>query len=527
MKHQDRFVPDKPGVYLIKDRSGRIIYVGKAISIAKRVKAHFRADSKIAPYISDIDFIVTSTELEALILEANLIKKHKPRFNVLLRDDKQYPYLKLTMNEEWPRLLMVRKMDNDGACYFGPYRGQTARDIIKTVKRLFQIRWCKNLKKLDQPCFYYHLGKCLAPCAGKVTREQYMRSVRDIELFLEGKYDAAIDKLKKEMAQASRDKEYELAASIRDRIKLFENMHEEQKVVTTDKKDRDVFSVQVFGGHALVLILEVRQGKLIGKESYFIKNIKYLDDDILSNTLVQYYASAAFMPAEIIADVKRGDIKLIEGALSKIKKGKVRVRPPSSGIYKGLFRMANENAKLILEQRLKAEGDTYDSLLDLKRMLGLDRIPFRIEAFDISTTMGVETVGSMVVFEEGIPFKSDYRKFKIKWTNSMNDVAGINEIVKRRYHGDLAAELPLPGLILIDGGAPQLGAAMRAVPKGISVAALAKKLEEIYLPGRKNPLKLNKDIPAIRMLRRIRDEAHRFAITFHRKRRSAKMLAPK
>ncbi len=271
--------PDKPGVYLIKDSSGKIIYVGKAISIAKRIKAHFRPDSKLASHIADLDYIVTSTELEALMLEAVLIKKHHPRYNVLLRDDKQYPYIKLTVNEEWPSMSLVRKIVDDGAEYFGPYRSQTVKDIFKLVKRLFRIRWCRTFKKRDQPCFYYHMHKCLAPCARNVSRQQYLRSVKDIELFLEGKFETAIKKLEAEMDQASQNKDYEAAAEIRDRLKLFKSISEEQKVVTADRKDKDVFFVSTYGNSALALILEIRCGKLTGKQSYFIKDTKLEEED--------------------------------------------------------------------------------------------------------------------------------------------------------------------------------------------------------------------------------------------------------
>jgi len=514
--------PNKPGVYLIKDRSGKIIYVGKAISIAKRIRSHLRPDSKLAPHIADIDYIITSNELEALVLEAVLIKKHHPRYNVLLRDDKQYPYIKLTVNEEWPSISLVRKIADDGAKYFGPYRSQTVRDIFKLVKRLFQIRWCKTFKKRDQPCFYFSMHKCLAPCARDVPRKQYLKAVRDIELFLEGKYEAAIKKLKVEMGEASQNRDYEEAASTRDRLRLFEKISEEQKVVTADKTNKDVFSVSTFGSSALVLILEIRFGKLTGKQSYFIKDMKLEDEDILTSSIVQYYSSAAYIPDEVIADAGKNRA-VLEAALTKLKRSKVLLKLPSSGNEKGLLKMAEENSKYMLQQNLKLEESLYDSLFDLKAALKLDRIPYRIEAFDISTTMGVETVGSMVAFEGGLPQKSDYRKFKVKWVKGMNDVAGIREIVKRRYSGGLAGKLPLPDLVLIDGGKPQLGAARPVVPN-IPVAALAKKLEEIYLPGR-GPLRLKMDSPSLKLLRRIRDEAHRFAITFHRKRRSARMLS--
>jgi len=516
--------PNKPGVYLLKDRSGKIIYVGKAISIAKRVRNHFRPDSKLAPHIAGMDFIVTSNELEALILEAVLIKKHRPRYNVLLRDDKQYPYIKLTVNEEWPAILMVRKITDDGAKYFGPYRSQTVRDIFKLIKRLFQIRWCRTFKKRTQPCFYFHMGKCLAPCGKDISRQQYLSAVKDIEFFLEGKYEAAIKKLKDEMAKASRNRDYEEAAATRDRIKLFEKISEEQKIVTADRVSRDVFFVSTFGNTALALILEIRSGKLTGKQSYFIKDMKLEEENILTSLMVQYYSGATYIPGEIIADAGE-DKHILEAALAKIKGSNIRIKIPKAGKEKGLLRMAEENSKYMLQQNMKIEENIYDALFNLKRELGIDRIPYRIEAFDISTTLGVETVGSMVSFEGGLPLKSDYRKFRVKWVKGMNDVAGIHEIVKRRYSGGLARELPLPDLILIDGGKTQLNAAMAAAPKSIGMAALAKKLEEIYLPGTKVPLKLKMDSPSLKLLRRIRDEAHRFAVTFHRKRRAARMLS--
>jgi excinuclease ABC subunit C len=517
--------PDKPGVYLIKDSSGKIIYVGKAISIAKRIKAHFRPDSKIAPHIADLDYIVTSNELEALILEAVLIKKHHPRYNVLLRDDKQYPYMKLTVNEEWPSISLVRKIADDGAKYFGPYRSQTVKDIFRMVKRLFRIRWCKTFKKRDQPCFYYHMGKCLAPCARNVPRQQYLRAVKDIELFLEGKFETAIKKLEAEMALASQNKDYEAAAEIRDRLKLFRNISEEQKIVTADRKDKDVFFVSTYGNSALALILEIRGGKLTGKQSYFIKDTKLDEEDILTTLMVQYYSGATYVPPEVIASAG-GNKAILEGALSKLKGSKVRINISASGKDKGLLKMAEENSNYALQQNIRIEGNIYDSLFDLKRSLNLEKMPYRIEAFDISTTMGVETVGSMAVFEGGLPLKSDYRKFKVApGRKANNDVAGIRNIVMRRYTGKLSTQLASPDLVLIDGGLGQLNAAKPFIPKGSAVLGLAKKLEEIYMTGRKGPIRLDMNSPALKLLRRIRDEAHRFAITFHRKRRAARTLS--
>jgi excinuclease ABC subunit C len=515
--------PDKPGVYLIKDKSGKIIYVGKAISIAKRIKAHFRPDSKLAPHIADMDFIVTANELEALILEAVLIKKHRPRYNILLRDDKQYPYIKLTVNEKWPSISLTRKVADDGAKYFGPYRGQTVRDIFKVVKRLFRIRWCRTFKKRSQPCFYYHMHKCLAPCARDVSREQYMKAVKDIEFFLEGKFDTAIKKLETEMARASQDRDYESAAVLRDRLRLFRNISEEQKIVTADRKDKDVFFVSTYGNSALALILEIRGGKLTGKQSYFIKDTKF-ESDILASLMVQYYSGATYMPPEIIASAGK-DKMIIEGALTKLKGSNVRIKLPKSGKDMGLLKMAEENSSYALQQNIRIEGNIYDSLFELKQGLNLEKIPYRIEAFDISTTMGVETVGSMVVFEGGLPLKSDYRKFRVMpGRKANNDVAGIRNIVMRRYTGKLSTQLDLPDLVLIDGGPGQLNAAKPFIPKGSAVLGLAKKLEEIYMMDKKGPIRLDMDSRALKLLRRVRDEAHRFAITFHRKRRAAKTL---
>jgi excinuclease ABC subunit C len=368
------------------------------------------------------------------------------------------------------------------------------------------------------------MGKCLAPCVKDISRQQYLSAVKDIELFLEGKYEAAIKKLKDEMAKASKNRDYEEAAATRDRLKLFEKISEEQKIVTADRVSRDVFFVSTFGNAALALILEIRSGKLTGKQSYFIKDMKLEEENILTSLMVQYYSGATYIPGEIIADAG-GDKHILEAALARIKGSNIRIKIPKAGKEKGLLRMAEENSKYMLQQNLNIEENIYDALFNLKRELGLDRIPYRIEAFDISTTMGVETVGSMVSFEGGLPLRSDYRKFRVKWVKGMNDVAGIHEIVKRRYSGSLARLLPLPDLILIDGGKPQLNAAISAAPKSIGIAALAKKLEEIYLPGSKQPLKLKLDSPSLKLLRRIRDEAHRFAVTFHRKRRAARMLS--
>jgi excinuclease ABC subunit C len=515
-------LPNKPGVYLIKDHSGKIIYVGKAISISKRLKSHERPGSKLAGKIHDVDFIVTANELEAFILEAVLIKKHHPKYNVLLRDDKQYPYLKLTVNEKWPRLLTVRNVKDDGAAYFGPYMSTTARRMIGMVKRIFQIRWCKELRLRKQPCFYFHLGKCIAPCSKHVSHAAYMSNIKDIELFLSGKYQDAANKLQNEMSIASKAKDYEAAAKIRDRLYAISSLFEEQKVVTPDKRDRDVFNISRAGDNALIIILEIRSGKLVTKHSYLVKDISSKEsDDVMASAMIQFYSSAVSVPGSIIVSEIVNAV-LIEKAIEKMKRVKVKILKAKSRNDKGLLKMAKENADILLEQKLKAANDPVSAVIELKAALSLDNMPVRIEAFDISTTMGVETVGSMVVFENGVPKKSDYRKFKVGDIN--NDVAAMRNVVMRRYTGSLGRSLSVPDLVLIDGGPTQLNAARHFIPKGAKVVSLAKKLEEIYLPGKKDPIRLPKSSSALKLFQRVRDEAHRFAITFHRKRRAKKLF---
>jgi len=529
-----RSFPNRPGVYLFKEKSGKVLYVGKANSLIKRVSSYFKAgaDVKVSSILSratDIDFIITSNELEALLLESNLIKKYRPRYNIILRDDKQYPYIKVTLNEEWPRVLIVRKIEDDEAAYFGPYMGQTARNAIKMFKRLLQLRWCKKFKKRKEPCFYYHLKKCLAPCVGGTSRDEYMKVVNEAIEFLNGNLEGMIDKLKKEMQAASDAQDYEKAAFIRNRIRAFEGVLEKQEVLTTKKEDKDVVALAKLENKGMLLVLQIRGGKLVGKESYFIRDDKgESEDSLLYHSVIQYYTSLPKIPPEIVVKQKLPGLVTLQKAISKIKGANTIFVTARKGSDQKLYSMAEVNADYLLEQNMKLKAGMVESLHELKRILQIEKLPGRIEAFDISTIMGKETVGSMVVFIEGEPYKSDYRKFKVKIEGKPDDVSSIREVIRRRYTGSLLKSLPMPDLIIVDGGKPQVSAARMAVAstqaQDIAMAGLAKRLEEIYVPGKRSPLVLPRRSPALKLLQRIRDEAHRFAITYHRLRRKKAML---
>lgn len=417
LKEKLKALPLRPGVYLFKDKSGQIIYIGKAKSLRKRVASYFTKPvdiktSLLLERLYDIDFIVTGSEMDALILEDELVKKYKPRYNISLRDDKAYPYLKLTINEEWPRLILVRRKERDGALYFGRYQGGMVREVIRLVKKLFPIRWCKEtpLRAREQPCLYYRLGSCAAPCVRKIAHEDYLALVQGIVSLLEGRMDEALEKMKTEMEKASKGLDFERAAYLRDRIKMLEKMLE----------------------------------------------------------------------------------------------GKELTKTPSSRIL--------------------------SEISELQAALKLKKPPMRIEAFDVSNISGSNNVGSIVTFYGGLPLKSDYRKFKIRsFTGKPNDVGAIYEIVKRRYSATLSQKLPLPDLVMVDGGLPQVSAGRRGLDEAqlrdLPLIGLAKKEEEIFLPGKSKPIKLPKNSPALQVLQRIRDEAHRFAITYHRAKRRGSLFA--
>mgnify|MGYP000488899041 CR=1 FL=1 len=537
--------PDKPGVYLMKDKEGNIIYVGKAVSLKNRVKSYFRNKESLSPkvramvsQIDDIEYIVTETEIEALVLECNLIKFNKPKYNILLRDDKQYPYIKINMNDPYPRLEIVRRIKKDGAKYFGPFVDAGAlRETVDAIRKIFPIRYCsKDLEKVplkERPCLNYHIKKCLAPCKGDVPKGKYREMVQNIILFLEGKTDLLIDILKTEMYQAAENLDFETAAEIKETLLSIEKVRQKQHAVTTDLKNKDIIGLYSDESSSCVMVLFVREGKLIERQPFIFKDVYQTEPrEILSSFLKQYYDKAINIPEEIVIQEDIEDKEVIEDWLSFKKGSKVNIVIPDEGENYKLVGLAKENAKeYIIQKGINIEKREFLNVLEeLKEKLSLRNFPFRIEAFDISNTGGTNSVASMVVFENGLPKKQDYRRFKIKTVKGPNDFESIKEAVFRRFkrakQGDENFN-KLPDLLLIDGGPGQLKYAKEALKEldmdNIEVISLAKEFELIY-KDEKESIVLPKDLEALKLLQRVRDEAHRFAITYHRNLRTKQNL---
>jgi len=532
-----KILPDKPGIYFFRGCDRKIIYVGKAKSLRKRVRSYFTKtpnDTKVISIrqnMADFDYIVTSSELEAVMLESNYIKKYRPRYNIILRDDKQYPYLKLTINEEWPKLLLVRKLEDDGAKYFGPYTSSMVKETMRLLKRLFPIRWCRQspLKKRKQPCMYYYIRRCSAPCIGAIDRKSYMEMAQEIVQLLRGRFRGLLRRLKKDMGEASLALDFERAKIQRDRIRSLEKIMNGQAVVSVDTADRDVIAYSRRESFICAVVLKVREGKLVGRDIFYPEGASDSGEgEMFSSMVSQYYADCAYIPPEIVLGAPVDEKGLLSKFLSKKRGAQVRLVHPTKGRGLALVKMAKENAGLLLERKvIFGGGEREPALLELKIKLRLEALPLRIEAFDISNIQGEDTVGSMVTFVGGKPHKSDYRKFKVLGRATPDDVGCMYEIVKRRYSGSLKGELGPPDLVLVDGGIGQVNAAHRALEESslsnIPVLGLAKKLEVIYLFGKKSPVRLPRDTSSLHLLQRIRDEAHRFAITFHRAKRARRL----
>jgi excinuclease ABC subunit C len=530
-------VPKKPGIYLFKGNGGKIIYVGKAKSLRKRLSSYFtRPDDSpktqaMLVSATDFEYIVTSSEHEAIILESNFIKKHRPRYNILLKDDKSYPYLKLTLSEEWPRLLLVRAVKADGAKYFGPFSGNTVRETLRQIKRLFPIRWCKEtpMKARRQPCMYYHIKRCSGPCIGEISRGEYMDMCLEIKGLLEGRIEQIVERIKRQMIRHSDELEFEKAKVLRDRVRSLGKMMSGQVVLSVDMADRDVVAFSRFGNKACALVFHVRGGKLVSRDVFYPHGSSGAsNEELMSSILVQYYSDATNIPSEIILQNVIKDIGSSARFLSRKKGGKAALLVPARGKKRELVEMAENNARLLLERRIRQEGGRLVAgVLELKNKLRLEELPARIEAFDVSNIQGTDVVGSMVAFVDGAPLKRDYRKFKVKGLAKQDDVAAIYEIVKRRYSGMLKDELSRPDLVLIDGGVGQVNSASRALREsgmeGTRVIGLSKRLERIHIIGRKTPLKLAAESAGLHLLQRVRDEAHRFAVRYHRLRRRKRM----
>ena len=550
LKEKVAELPKAPGVYIFRGTQGEVLYVGKASSLRARVRSYFQAERNL-PYkvrrlvreIADLEVIETASAAEALILEDALIKKHRPRFNVRLRDDKRYPYLKIT-KERFPRVQVVRRRGEDGARYFGPYTSsKSMRRVLKLAHKLFPIRTCNldlDARRLDRPCLLYHIGRCSGPCAGLVSEEEYRHYVEGAALLFQGRVDEVIEALKEEMAQAAAEERFEHAAHLRDQVRALERIRERQVVALPEPVDLDAIGIAVEGERGYGMVLIVRGGRLIGREGFALKlPAETSPAEALEEFLDQYYTRATAFPQEVLLPEEIEDAEGLSLYLSGRRGGKVRVHVPRRGERRELVEMAQRNAQLSLKRAAAEELPEEEVLEELAEALGLSVRPWRIEAFDISNLKGQEATGSMVVFVGGCPRRDAYRRFRIRISGKPNDYAMMYEVLSRRLsHGLAELSDPavakgrfsdLPDLILVDGGKGQLSVALRALEEhgltGIEVAALAKREELVYVPGRAEPIRLPRDSPALKLLQRIRDEAHRFAIEYHRRLRGRRALA--
>jgi len=549
LQHKLNQLPDRPGCYVFRDAAGLVLYVGKAEVLRNRVRSYFQESAAhtarirlMVSRVADLETVVTDSAVEALLLECNLIKRHKPHYNVRLRDDKHYPYICLTMEESFPRPIIVRRVKKDRNRYFGPYTSSASmRQALRVIKAVFQLRGCSRKIEegdLQKLCLDYHLGLCSGPCAGVVARADYLQAVEEVTHFLEGKADHALHKLREEMERSADALNFEAAARCRDQIFAIERVVERQKVLSTDLEDQDVVAVVADGVQTCAAVLQVRSGRLLGQERFFLDGA---DPEALSEAtrqfVEQYYLRAQHFPRQLLLSYEVEDRTLLETWLTTRRdeaglpeRARVRVSTPQKGEKRRLVELAETNARQHLSERKSQfaadEAKGEQAMLELQASLDLPTLPYRIECYDISNTMGQESVGAMVVFEGGQPKKSDYRKFKIKTVDGPNDYASIQEMLRRRLRrateGD-AKFADLPDLIVIDGGKGQLSAAMeveRELLVEIPTIGLAKRYEEVFRPERSDSILLPRNSQSLFLLQRIRDEAHRFGLTFHRSLRS-------
>jgi excinuclease ABC subunit C len=603
-------LPHKPGIYLMKDAEGTILYVGKAISLYNRVRSYFQESTDLSPKnrsmvakVDDIEFVVVKNEVEALVLESNYIKQYRPKYNVLLRDDKNYPYIKVALTEDFPRVYRVRSFQRDGNRYFGPYTNSGAVDAtLDLLNKLFAFRTCRydasawapprgmlpmlpsggeqtgsgssgvassdgakgaptewKQKLLPRPCTQYYIHRCIAPCVGYATREEYDAVIQQVILFLEGKHDEVLKQLEKKMEEAAENLNFEEAARIRDRIKAVESILEKQRIISTEgQDDQDVIALASGDDETCAQVFFFRSGKLIGREYFILQGTRDSSPaEVMSSFLQQFYETAAHIPSEIVVEVEPEDKAVIQAWLKERRKGALSINEPKRGEKRRLIEMVKQNAREVLEQqRIKWLTDSQKTQLALEELqaaLNLAAPPQRIECYDISNTQGTNSVGAMVVFEGGRPKNSEYRRFKIKTVEGPNDFASHQEVLRRRFRRIAKAEAEtlakeaeesmgmepveeeggtqtdhvhdwaLPDLIIIDGGKGQLSAALEALHElhvDIPTVGLAKENEEIFIPGSPDPIILPRSSQGLYMVQRIRDEAHRFGITYHRKLRS-------
>ena len=535
-------LPAAPGVYLMKDAAGNIIYVGKAANLSKRVRSYFTSGQKLSAKaqrmvsrVRDIDFFVTSSEQEALILELNLIKRHRPRYNVSLKDDKTFPYLKIDINNDWPRVYVTRRLEQNGGRYFGPFASaRSVRQTLKVLKEIFPFRSCtKNITgSAPRPCLQHHIQHCLGPCIGAVSKDEYAEIIRQIVLFLEGKQEKVIRELEGRMEEAARALDFEKAALLRDRIRAVRQVIEGQRLAIRVRGEQDVIAFVQDKGRAYAQVFFVRSGRLVGRESFILEGTRSEEpSQIMASFVEQFYHSAPGVPPLLLLQHPLEDKAVIEDWLQRKRGASVRIQVPRRGSRKELVDIVAENARQGLEQlkikRLAAPKVLKAALDEIKRELKLPRLPSRLEGYDISNIQGKLAVGSMVVFEQGSPKTSCYRRFRIKTVPGADDCAMLAEVLGRRFKRLSSAAddwAVLPDLILIDGGRGQLNAALSAIDKAgagpVPIASLAKENEEIFIPRRAKPVVLPRSSPGLQLLERLRDEAHRFALGYHQKVRS-------
>ena len=553
LENQLKGLPAKPGVYLFRNRAGDVLYVGKAKSLRPRVRSYFQQsqDSRTAiqqlpDRVEDIEVIVTQNEVEALHLEQNLVKRHRPPFNVRLRDDKSFPYIAVTMEDEYPRVIFTRERHRRGVVYFGPYaNAKKVRETLDVLNRVFPYRPCEGPKPGRHsgiPCLDYHIERCLAPCVGYVSKEDYLAIIDQVIEFLSGDIEPIQRELERKMQEAAAGERFEEAARYRNRLRSVQHLAERQAADLRSVGTIDVVGLAIEGDRAVVQVFPLRDGKLIDRYSFHLENVGGQDvPTVLESFFLEYYGSAPSVPPQIVVPRDAGDTTALAGFLSERRGARVEVRAAERGEKRRLQELAAENARHALEsdtqqaelKRLRR----VEALEELREVLNLEALPIRIECFDISTVMGQDNVGSMVVFQDGVAKKAHYRKFGVKGQVGMDDFAAMAEVVSRRFArlSDATGEeydesfAATPNLVVIDGGKGQLSAALAAMqafdlPR-VAVVALAKKVEEVFVPGAPDPIRLALNSPGLQLLQRVRDEAHRFAVGFHRQRRDARSFA--
>jgi len=529
IKQKLLLLPKKPGIYFFKNAAGEVIYIGKARQLSDRVKSYFQptSDPKIQNILAetaDIDYILTDSEREAAFLENNFIQQHQPKFNLRLKDDKSFPFLKLTVRERFPGIYFSRKVIEAGAKYFGPFSpAHEARKIIHLINKYFRVRNCREAVpgKRTRPCLEFDLGLCSAPCVGLISEADYKESVGNALLLLEGKTEELAEILEEKMRLAAEGQNFEEAVRWRDLIRILENIKVKPKLISVKRENLDIFGYAHALHYHAVDVFIMRKGKVIESREFFFEDDESIPGArFLSDFIRSFYQDETSFPEKLILPFEPAEKRDLSEGLSARAKRQVALAVPVRGKYKNLIDLATRNAENLLQKRVEALAP----LMELKKVLGLETLPVRIEGFDVSNTGGTETVASLVTFDGGRPYKDGYRKFKVKTAEGPNDVAGLEEVIRRRYQRVLEEKTPLPDLVFVDGGKPQLGTAQRTLRalglERVGVVSLAKKEEIIFSPLHKNGLRLDRTSPALKLLQHIRDEAHRFAVKFHRQRRT-------